>query len=181
MGIKRIVDVDFWNDEKTLEQFTPEDKLFMLYLMTNPHTKQLGIYKITAKQISFELGYTIEAVNTLIDRFENKYNLIIYSQETREIAILDYLEHSIVKGGKPVEDCIKKEMKEVKNKILIKKVFDNIKDIDSLNITIMNIIKEYENKNVNEKDNENDNDNDNERFVHDSSKIQVDPFAEYYE
>lgn len=179
MGIKRIVDVDFWNDEKTLEQFTPEDKLFMLYLMTNPHTKQLGIYKITAKQISFELGYTIEAVNTLIDRFENKYNIIIYSQETREIAILDYLEHSIVKGGKPVEDCIKKEMKEVKNKILIKKVFDNIKDIDSLNVTIMNIIKEYENRNVNEKDNENDNDNDNERFVHDSSKNQTDPFAEY--
>ena len=46
MGIKRVVDVDFWNDEKVMDLFTPEDKLFFLYLLTNPHTTQLGIYAI---------------------------------------------------------------------------------------------------------------------------------------
>ena len=29
---------------------TPEDKLFMVYLLTNPHTTQLGVYEITPKK-----------------------------------------------------------------------------------------------------------------------------------
>ena len=74
MGIKRIVDVQFWNDDKVLEYFSPEDKLFMLYLMTNPHTTQLGIYAINKKHMSFELGYTIDVINVLLDRFENWFN-----------------------------------------------------------------------------------------------------------
>ena len=93
MGIKRIVDVQFWNDDKVIEYFSPEDKLFMLYLMTNPHTTQLGIYAINKKHMSFELGYTIDTINVLIDRFENKYGMIKYSNETKEMAIKNYLKY----------------------------------------------------------------------------------------
>lgn len=166
MGIKRIVDTSFWTDGK-VDDFSPEDKYFMLYLLTNPFTTQLGIYEISIKQVAFQLGYSMDAVKVLIDRFENKYNVIIFSPETNEIAIKNFLRHSIIKGGAPVRDCLIKEIKKVKNKELISRVFDHIKGRESLNETVKNIIAEYEGKNgtlyySNDKQNENDNDNVND-------------------
>lgn len=166
MGIKRIVDTAFWTDGK-VDEFSPEDKYFMLYLMTCPFTTQLGIYGISIKQIAFQLGYSIDTVRVLLDRFENKYEIIIYSKETNEIAIKNYLRHSIIKGGAPVRDCLIKEMTKVKNKDLIAGVFAHIKCREDLNETVKRIIAEYEEKNgvlaySNEKENVNDNDNENE-------------------
>ena len=66
MAIYRHVHVEFWKDPKVLEELTPEDKLFFIYLLTNPNTTQIGVYKITKKQIAFELGFSIESVNALI-------------------------------------------------------------------------------------------------------------------
>lgn len=180
MGIKRIVDTSFWTDNKVDEEFSPEDKYFMLYIMTNPFTTQLGIYEISIRQAAFQLGYSKEAVEVLIDRFENKYNVVIYSPETKEIAIKNYLRHSIMKGGAPVRDCLIKEMKQVKNKDLIVRVFSHIKGSEDLNETVKNIIAEYEEKNgaldyYNKKeidnDKENENDNDNDVSYHDSSNV----------
>lgn len=186
MGIKRIVDTSFWTDGK-VDDFSPEDKYFMLYLLTNPFSTQLGIYEISIKQVAFQLGYSMDAVKVLIDRFENKYGIIIYSPETNEIAIKNFLRHSIIKGGAPVRDCLIKEIKGVKNKELIVKVFLHIKDNEKLNETVKNIIAEYEEKNgfliySNEKHNDNENDNEvsypdshneslNESFPVSSNKI----------
>lgn len=164
MALKRIVNTEFWSDDKVIENFSPEDKLFFLYLLTNPHTTQLGIYKINKKIMSFELGYSIETISILLDRFENKYKIIKYSNETSEIAIKNYLKHSIVKGGKPVEDCLMKEIKNVKNRALLNYIYLNIKDYDNLNETVNNII----NNNINIF-NEIYNDNDNDVSYHDTS------------
>ena len=176
MGIKRIVDTGFWTDPGT-EDFTPEDKYFMLYILTNPFTTQLGIYGLSIKNAAFQLGYSKEAVANLLDRFENTYGIIIYSKETKEIAIKNFLRHSIVKGGAPVRDCLIAEMKKVKNKDLIANVFAHIKGNEELNETVKGIIAEYEEKNgillfsnekENEKENDNDNENDNEVSLPDS-------------
>lgn len=158
MGIKRIVDVSFWTDEKTIDLFSPEDKYFMLYLLTNPHTTQLGIYKYNATIMAFELGYSKEAVSVLLDRFETKYKIIYRSETTNELAIKNYLRYSIIKGGKPVEDLLNKEIGNIKDKSLIQKVFTKIVTHDNLNETIKKIINE----------NVNDNDNDNEESLPDS-------------
>lgn len=175
MGIKRIVDTSFWTDGK-VDEFSPEDKYFMLYLLTNPFSTQLGIYEISIKQVAFQLGYSMDAVKVLIDRFESKYKVIIYSKETGEIAIKNFLRHSIVKGGAPVRDCLIKELKQVKNRDLIAQVFAHIKDREGLNETVRKIIDEYEEKNgslsySNKKENDNENENDNEVSYPDSSTI----------
>ena len=155
--IKRIVDVEFWTDEKVVELFSPEDKYFFLYLMTNPHTTQLGIYRISPKIIAFEMGYSIDAVNVLLDRFENKYNLIRY--KNGEVAIKNTLRHSIIKGGKPVEDLLMKEISQVKNKDFLKWVYQNVKGSTDLNDTVRKILETF---------NDNDNDNDNDVSCHDT-------------
>ena len=166
MGIKRIVDTSFWTDGK-VDDFSPEDKYFMLYLLTNPFSTQLGIYEISVKQVAFQLGYSVDAVKVLLERFETKYGMILYSPETNEIAIKNFLRHSIIKGGAPVRDCLIKEIRKVKNRDLIGQVFYHIKGNEELNETVTNIIAEYEEQNgllyySNEKQNDNDNDNDNE-------------------
>ena len=109
-----MVDMAFWTDSK-VDEFSPEDKYFMLYILTNPFTTQLGIYEISIKQAAFQMGWSVDAFNVLLDRFENKYHMILYSKSTGEIAIKNFLRHSVIKGGKPVEDCIRKEMSRVKN------------------------------------------------------------------
>ena len=143
MGLKRIVDMGFWTDNK-VEDFSPEDKYFMLYLLTNPASTLLGIYEFSIKKAAYYLGYSQDTVKVLLDRFQNKYHIILYSDETNEIAIKNYLRYSIVSGGKPVSDCIFRDMAKVKNKSLIDAVFKYISQKDDLNKTIKNIVSEHE-------------------------------------
>ncbi len=184
-SVKRIVSTGFWTDSKVINQFSPEDKYFMLYLLTNQHTSQLGIYGLSPKQAAFDLGYSAETVSILLDRFETKYHVIKYNRETCEVAILNYLKHSIVKGGKPVMDCLVKEEKDVKDKSLLMAVYNHLKDDNNL-IPTVNTFLEYiynlysskylteegnkypvGNNTPSEKEKDNDiyNDNDNERNV----------------
>jgi hypothetical protein len=160
MGIKRIIDTDLWNDSKVIDSFTPEDKYFMCYLLTNPYTTQLGIYELNKKKAAFELGYSVDSVGNLIERFEMKYDMIRYSKATNEIAIKNFLRHSIIKGGKPVEDLLIKELGKVKDKSLLSFIVDNLSHYDNLNDTVKKIVLLIQN--------DNDNDNENEVSYHDS-------------
>ena len=119
MAVFRQVQTDFWQDVRVVEEMTPEDRYFYLYLLTNPHTSQIGIYQIPKKMMAFEMGYSIESINSLMDRFEKHHKLIKYNPETRELAILNWGRYNLNRGGKPMEDCVKKELEEVKDKTLI--------------------------------------------------------------
>lgn len=170
MGIKRPVDNGFWTDPK-MDEFSPEDKYFMLYLLTNPFTKQLGIYKISVRQAAFQMGYSEDAIKVLLERFEKKYKVILYSKETSEVAVINYLRHSVLKGGKPVEDCIRKDMESVKNKALIDFVFSRLRGREGLNETVKKIVDAYLSEN--DIDNDNDNDRTGDESSHDTSTIRI--------
>ena len=166
-SIKRIVDTGFWSDEKVMN-FSPEDKYFWLFLLTNEYTTQLGIYYLPIKKAALDLGYSVESVEVLLERFEHKYELIKYSKLTDEVAINNYLLYSIVKGGKPVYDCLIKEQSQVKDKRLLEHVYNHLSNKDINNNTVIDYINNLSIY-------INDNDNDNERIVgtnrgHESSK-----------
>ena len=126
MAIFRHIQTAFWKDPKIIEDMTPEDRLFFLYILTNPSTTQIGVYNITKKQMAFELGYSIEVINSLVNRFENQHNVIKYNEETREICIINWGKYNLNKGGKPIVDCVKKEVSQVKDKSLLKIIADKI-------------------------------------------------------
>ena len=128
MAKYRHVQTTFWSDPKVTEEMTPEDRYFYLYLMTNEHTTQIGVYQITRKQMAFELGYSIESAKALLDRFTKHHELIVYNEETREICILNWGKYNLIKGGKPIEDCIQKELKTIKDLSLVKLVLDRTKN-----------------------------------------------------
>lgn len=115
MAKYRYVYTEFWNDPDVLEKFTPEDKLFYLYLLTNRNTSQIGIYEITRKQMSFELGYSLEAVNAMMERFINKHQLILYDEETREICIKNWAKYNLFNDSKPIADAVANAIAKVRN------------------------------------------------------------------
>ena len=90
MAIYRSVQMTFWTDTKVLEDFTPEDKYFYLYLLTNPHTNLCGCYEINTKQISMETGYKEDTVKKLIKRLEEKHRVIAYDTNTKEMIIFNW-------------------------------------------------------------------------------------------
>lgn len=124
----RTVQTTFWTDPKNMEEMTPEDRYFYLYILTNPNSTQSGIYVLTKKQMAFEMGYSPESVDSLITRFQDHHKLIKYNPETREIAIKNWGKYNLNRGGKPMEDCITKELSEVKDKSLLSYVVENIEN-----------------------------------------------------
>ena len=186
MGIKRVVDTDYWKDDAVAEKYSAEDRYFFLYLLTNPNSKQCGIYHLPLRVMAFEMGHSRDSVESIVNRFEHRFKNIIYNKDTQEIAILNFLKHSIVKGGKPVEDCIRKELEKVKDKSLIVAVYKHMlpymdeqiknkenkeKPEKSMYVGIKEVFISFINEDdINndyeyEIDNDNDNDNDNESIV----------------
>ena len=175
MPIKRLIDTRFWSDSQVLDSYSPEDKLFALYLRTNPHSSQLGVYALPRRTMSFEIGYTPEAIAVLLDRFQTKYHDIVYSDETQEVAILGYLKSSIIKGGKPVLDLLKRELEEVVDGDLLLHLHEAMADFLGLSTRevdgqILKLIEAellrrgLKTQNQNDKDNDNEINHDNEIY-----------------
>lgn len=94
MALYRNIHLSFWQDTKVTDDFTPEDRYFYLYLLTNPHTNLCGCYEISTKQMANEMGYDAKKVSKLVERFSSIHNLIRYSQTEREILIFHWSKYN---------------------------------------------------------------------------------------
>jgi DnaD/phage-associated family protein len=141
----RLIHTDFWKNPIVLEEMSPEDKLFYLYLLTNANTTQIGIYKITKKQMAFDLGFSMESVQTVMDRFIHHHKVIRYNPVTRELAIRNWGKDNLYRAGKPVMDCITSELKEVEDTSLIQYVSEPIQkqEIRSLYISFCEQVRMF--------------------------------------
>ena len=94
MAIFRNININFWNDVKVVDDYTPEDRYFMLYALTNTYTNIIGCYEISIKQMSVDLGYTKDVVENLIKRFETKHKTILYDHNTKELFITNWSKYN---------------------------------------------------------------------------------------
>lgn len=90
MARYRNVSTSFWEDNKIVDDFTPEDKYIYLYCMTNPHTNLCGCYEISLKQIAYETGYNTDSVERLLKRLDRAHEVIRYSAPTKELLIINW-------------------------------------------------------------------------------------------
>ena len=111
MAIYRQIHIDFWQDELVAE-FSPEDKYFYLYLMTNNKTTQCGVYRINLRVMSFDLGWDKTTVEKLIARFVD-YGRIKYNAEHGEIFMVNWLKYNKATSPK-VAALIDKQIAEIK-------------------------------------------------------------------
>ena len=109
MAIYRAIQMSFWTDPKVVDDFTPEDRYFYLYIFTNPHTNLAGCYEISVTTMASETGYGKDSILKLIDRMEHTHNVIRYSKSTKEILIFNWHKYNWTSSDrfrKPLKDEI---------------------------------------------------------------------------
>ena len=141
MALYRHVYLKFWKDDKVMELFSVEEKLLFLFLLTNPNTTQIGVYKILPKEIAFMTGFEEEEVSIMLELFEKEYKLIKYNKLTHEIAIVHWARYNLHKaGGKPMMDCISSELSRVEDVSLLQVILDHIKN-EKIKQLYINVIR----------------------------------------
>ena len=145
MALYRHVYLKFWKDDKVMELFSVEEKLLFLFLLTNPNTTQIGVYKILPKEIAFMTGFEEEEVSIMLELFEKEYKLIKYNKLTHEIAIVHWARYNLNKaGGKPMMDCISSELSRVEDVSLLEIILSHIKNENIKKLYINAIRREKE-------------------------------------
>lgn len=131
MALYRTISMGFWTDSKVLDDFTPEDKYFYLYLFTNPHTNLAGCYEISLKQMVVETGYSKESIESLISRFESVHNVVKYSTATKELLIINWHKYHWTSSDKYRKPLLKEiqSIKEKSFKDYLQGIFDGNTEI----------------------------------------------------
>lgn len=120
MAIFRKIHTSFWSDS-FVQELTPEQKYFFLYLLTNEKTSQCGIYEISKKQICYDTGYNFDTVTKLLNFFTDSQK-IYYSDSTSEIAIKNWDKFNKSDSG-TVKTLVNQQLSQVKNRVLIEYLY----------------------------------------------------------
>ena len=107
MATYRNVQMSFWTDSKVMDDFTPEDKLFFLYIMTNPLTSLCGCYECSKKRMSRDTGYSVETITNIIYRMENIHQVARYNEDTKEILIMNWDKYNWTQSSKVLDVAYK--------------------------------------------------------------------------
>lgn len=157
MKYGRVISSKFWEDSK-VEEFSPEDRYTMLYLLTNPLTNLCGCYEISIRRMSRDLGYNSDMVAVIIDRLCAS-GVIEYDRDTNELFIVNWRKYNWTRSPKlqkPLEEAIER----IKSQALKAKVIqcyegfrggDFRYGIDTVGIPSISI--SISNSNKNKKDN----------------------------
>jgi len=121
MAKYRQIFTKLWSDPFVIE-LTAEEKLFYLYLISNEKTTQIGVFEVSNITIQTETGLSKEVIEKLLIKF-CEYNKILYSADTKEILLLNWLKYNIPNNIN-AKVCVNREIAHVKNKGFIKILFD---------------------------------------------------------
>ena len=114
MATCRNVYLSFWTDTKVCDQFSPEDKYFMLYLLTNKYTNLCGCFKISIGQIASDLGYNKDSVERVLERFDREYGIACFDSTTSELFVRNWHKYNWTSSPK-LDSALFKEIESVKN------------------------------------------------------------------
>lgn len=135
MAIYRNIQLSFWTDNKVEDDFTPEDKYFYLYLMTNPQTNICGCYEVSYSQLTNQTGYNKDTILRLLDRFENVHEVIKYSKTNKEILLLNWYKYNWSKSEKVLKGVLT-VAQHIKTKEFQEYVFDTAKKVSQDTLSI---------------------------------------------
>ena len=133
MATYRSVHLSFWTDTKVTDDLTPEDRYFMLYCLTNPHTNIIGCYEISIKQIAQEIGYSKDSVENLLKRFEETHGIIEYCKENKELFVKNWWKYNWTNSPK-LDNALLTAIKTVKTDRFRKELSDIYNNRDTVSI-----------------------------------------------
>lgn len=133
MAIYRNIQMSFWTDTKVTEDFTPDDKLVYLYLLTNPNTNLCGCYEIAQRMIVNDTGLPANRVKTAMCNLERKHKVITYSTQTREMLIINWHKYNWTNSDK-FRKPLEAQIKAIKNTEFREYLADIFKGMDTVSI-----------------------------------------------
>lgn len=133
MAIYRSIHTSFWTDTKVVDNFTPEDKYFMLYCLTNSYTNIIGCYEISIKQMSNDLGYSKDSVENLLKRFIEIHKVIDYDFNTKELFIKHWYKYNWTNSPK-LDKALLEVIKHVKTLKFREELIDIYNSRDTVSI-----------------------------------------------
>ena len=133
MAIYRSIHTTFWTDTKIADDFSPEDKYFMLYCLTNPYTNIIGCYEISIKQISNDMGYSKDSVESLLKRFKEHHKIIDYDFNTKELFIKNWYKYNWTNSPK-LDQPLLSAIKAIKNENFKSEIIDLYNSRDTVSI-----------------------------------------------
>lgn len=119
MAYRKIHD-SFWTDPD-IEELTPEQRYFYLYLLTNPACNQIGLFEFSVRRAVFETGYNRETIEKLLDHFEYLGKIVV-SRETKEIVICNFYHHNKSNSPKVITH-VQQLLSNVKDRSLIQSIY----------------------------------------------------------
>lgn len=119
MAYRKIHD-SFWTDPD-IEELTPEQRYFYLYLLTNPACNQIGLFEFSVRRAVFETGYNRETIEKLLDHFEYLGKIVV-SRETKEIVICNFYHHNKSNSPKVITH-VQQLLSNVKDRTLIQSIY----------------------------------------------------------
>ena len=122
MAKYRSIQTVFWSDAKIIDEFTPEDRYFYLYLLTNEKSNQIGCYELSIKQMCRDTGYNEETIKKLLKRFEEVLKVIHYDFKTKEIWLKNWYKYNWLDSDK-TRVCIEKEFGLIKSSVLAELIY----------------------------------------------------------
>ncbi|MBO6419925.1 DnaD domain protein [Enterococcus gallinarum] len=111
MAIYRQLHTTFWKD-KRVGEWSREQKLFFMYLLTNDYTTQCGVYEFNRRYAKFELDLSEDEIKRNID-FLVSEGRIVFNEKSEELMIVNWLKYNSARSPK-VAAVIDKELKEIK-------------------------------------------------------------------
>ena len=135
MAKYRAISLNFWTDAKIIDDFTPEDRYFYLYLFTNPHTNLCGCYEISIKQMVNETGYSKDTIERLIERFKTTHKVIDYSTDTKEILLINWHKYNWTSSDK-FRKSLLEQLNYIKNSVFKEYLVKIFKDSNDDTVSI---------------------------------------------
>jgi DnaD/phage-associated family protein len=111
MAIYRQLHTTFWKD-KRVGEWSREQKLFFMYLLTNDYTTQCGVYEFNRRYAKFELDLSEDEIKRNIDLLVSE-GRIVFNEKSEELMIVNWLKYNSARSPK-VAAVIDKELKEIK-------------------------------------------------------------------
>ena len=117
MAKYRTMQMNYWNDPY-IERLSMAGKLLYVYLITSPHTSNLGILEITTRKISFESGIDVEMVESLLAQMERDGKVV---RDGDYIWLVNFVKHQCTVSPKLFES-LKGEVAEVKSRKILRRI-----------------------------------------------------------
>jgi hypothetical protein len=76
MGKKRFIDADYWTDSWVVDNLNPLDSHLFIYLFSNPQSTIAGVYKLSLRVMSSQIGLEREELLRMIKRLEPKVRYV---------------------------------------------------------------------------------------------------------